>query len=128
MSDSNKVFDAGLAIRREMFGAAGADEQLRNATDFDRPLQELVTAYCFGETWTRPQIDRKTRSMLTLAVLTALGRQNQVRVHVRGALANGVSRDEIREVLLHSMIYAGVPAGVDSFNTARDVFRELDKA
>ncbi|HUK02622.1 MAG TPA: carboxymuconolactone decarboxylase family protein [Steroidobacteraceae bacterium] len=128
MSDPNKVFDAGLAIRREMFGAAGADEQLRNATDFDRPLQELVTAYCFGETWTRPQIDRKTRSMLTLAVLTALGRQNQVRVHVRGALANGVSRDEIREVLLHSMIYAGVPAGVDSFNTARDVFRELDKA
>ena len=128
MSDPNKVFDAGLAIRREMFGAAGADEQLRNATDFDRPLQELVTTYCFGETWTRPQIDRKTRSMLTLAVLTALGRQNQVRVHVRGALANGVSRDEIREVLLHSMIYAGVPAGVDSFNTARDVFRELDKA
>jgi len=119
------TFSAGLQIRRDMFGPANSDQVLQSATNFTRPLQELVTRYCFGEVWTRSLLDRKTRSMLTMALLVALNRPNQLRGHVRGAIKNGVSKDEIREVLLHSMIYAGVPAGVDSFNHATEVLKEL---
>jgi 4-carboxymuconolactone decarboxylase len=119
------TFSAGMQIRRDMFGPANSDKVLESATDFTRPLQEMVTRYCFGEVWTRPQLDRKTRSMLTMALLVALNRPNQLKGHVRGAVKNGVTKDEIREVLLHSMIYAGVPAGVDSFNHATDVLKEL---
>jgi 4-carboxymuconolactone decarboxylase len=123
--DPKDAFWAGLAIRRDMFGAANSDQVLQNATDFTRPLQEIVTRYCFGEVWTRSLLDRKTRSMLTIALLVALNRPNQLRGHVRGAIKNGVSKDEIREVLLHSMVYAGVPAGVDSFSHATEVLKEL---
>jgi len=124
--DGNQdTFSAGLQIRRDMFGPANSDQVLQSATDFTRPLQEMVTRYCFGEVWTRSLLDRKTRSMLTMALLVALNRPNQLRGHVRGAVKNGVSKDEIREVLLHSMIYAGVPAGVDSFQHATDVLKEL---
>jgi 4-carboxymuconolactone decarboxylase len=119
------AFAAGLAIRRDMFGVEGAERQLEAATDFTRPLQDMVTRYCFGEVWTRPHLDRKTRSMLTLALLTALGKQNQLRVHVRGAIENGVSKEEIREVLMHSMIYAGLPAAVDSFATTTEVLKQM---
>jgi len=127
-TEANKNKDslaAGLQVRRDMFGPANSDQVLQSATDFTRPLQELVTRYCFGEVWTRSLLDRKTRSMLTMALLVALNRPNQLRGHVRGAVKNGVSKDEIREVLLHSMIYAGVPAGVDSFNHATEVLKEL---
>jgi 4-carboxymuconolactone decarboxylase len=124
MDDRQQTFDTGLAIRRDMFGRAGAEDRVAAATDFTRPLEDLVTRYCFGEIWSRPEIDRKTRSMLTLAVLTALGKPNQLKVHVQGALSNGVSRQEIREVLLHTMIYAGVPAGVDAFRVASEVLGE----
>ena len=119
------VFTAGLEVRRQMFGVAGADDQIRAATDFTGPLQDMVTRYCFGEVWNRPGLDHKTRSMLTIALLTALGKQNQLRVHVKGAIQNGVSKEEIREVLMHSMIYAGVPAAVDSFATATDVLKQM---
>jgi 4-carboxymuconolactone decarboxylase len=119
------AFAAGLSIRRDMFGVEGAERQLEAATDFTRPLQDMVTRYCFGEVWTRPHLDRKTRSMLTLALLTALGKQNQLRVHVRGAIQNGVSKEEIREVLMHSMIYAGLPAAVDSFATTTEVLKQM---
>jgi 4-carboxymuconolactone decarboxylase len=119
------TFAAGLAIRREMFGAAGAEKAIESATDFTRTLQEMVTRYCFGEIWARPQLDRKTRSMLTMALLVALNRPNQLKSHVRGAITNGVSKEQIREVLLHSMIYCGVPAGVDSFNHATAVLKEM---
>jgi 4-carboxymuconolactone decarboxylase len=119
------TFAAGLAIRREMFGPAGAERAIESATDFTRTLQGMVTRYCFGEIWTRPQLDRKTRSMLTMALLVAVNRPNQLKGHVRGAIANGVSKEQIREVLLHSMIYCGVPAGVDSFNHATDVLKEM---
>jgi 4-carboxymuconolactone decarboxylase len=119
------TFTAGLAIRRDMFGPANADQAVLNASDFNRPIQEMVTRYCFGEVWARSLLDRKTRSMLTMALLVALNRPNQLRGHVRGAVKNGVSKDEIREVLLHSMIYAGVPAGVDSFSHATEVLKEL---
>jgi len=119
------AFAAGLAIRRDMFGVEGAERQIEAATDFTRPLQDMVTRYCFGEVWSRPTLDRKTRSMLTLALLTALGKQNQLRVHVRGAIQNGVSKEEIREVLMHSMIYAGLPAAVDSFATTTEVLKQM---
>jgi 4-carboxymuconolactone decarboxylase len=119
------TFATGLQIRRDMFGAANSDKVLESATDFNRTLQELVTSYCFGEVWTRPQLDRRTRSMLTMALLVALNKPTQLKGHVRGAVQNGVTKDEIREVLLHSMIYAGVPAGVDSFNHAIEVLKEL---
>lgn len=119
------TFSAGLQIRRDMFGPANSDQVINSATDFNRTLQELVTRYCFGEVWARPLLDRRTRSMLTMAVLVALNKPNQFRGHVRGAIKNGVTKDEIREVLLHAMIYCGVPAGVDSFNNAIEVLKEL---
>ena len=122
---TQEVFDAGLGVRRQMFGVAGADQQIEAATDFTRPLQDMVTRYCFGEVWNRPELDHKTRSMLTIALLTALGKQNQLRVHVKGAIQNGVSKEEIREVLMHSMIYAGVPAAVDSFATTTEVLKQM---
>jgi 4-carboxymuconolactone decarboxylase len=119
------TFEAGLNVRRDMFGPALSDKALESATDFNRTLQELVTRYCFGEVWTRPQLDRRTRSMLTMGLLVALGKPTQLKGHVRGAIKNGVTKDEIREVLLHSMIYCGVPAGVDSFSHATEVLKEL---
>src|ERR1700742_493917 len=122
MTDSNDAaFTTGMQIRREMFGPAGADERYARATDFNRPLENAVTRFCFGETWSRPGLDRKTRSLLTLAALTALSKPNQIKAHVIGALANGASVEEIRETLLHTMVYAGVPCGVEAFNAAAEV-------
>ena len=128
MDQNDDAFEKGMQVRRDMFGPAGADDKLAQATDFTRPLEELVTRYCFGETWTRPGLDRRTRSMLTLAILTALGKPNQLRVHVRGAIANGVTREEIREVLLHTIAYAGIPAGVEAFGAAAEVLADLDRS
>jgi 4-carboxymuconolactone decarboxylase len=119
------TFAAGMQVRREMLGPALADQAVNSATDFTRPLQDIVTRYCFGEIWTRPQLDRRTRSLLTIATLVALGKPNQLRVHVRAAITNGATKDEIREVLLHSTIYCGVPAGVDSFTHAAEVLKEM---
>jgi 4-carboxymuconolactone decarboxylase len=124
-SGAPDTYSAGLQVRREMLGPALADQAIESATDFTRPLQEIVTRYCFGEVWTRALLDRRTRSMLTLALLVALGKPNQLRVHVRAAIGNGVTKEEIREVLLHSLIYCGVPAGVDSFTHAADVLKEM---
>lgn len=125
MDRRDSAFEAGMAVRRDMFGAAGAEQRLAQATDFNRPFEELVTRYCFGDTWARPGLDRKTRSLLTLAVLTALTKPNQLKVHVRGALANGATKEEIREVLLHTSVYAGIPAGVEAFNAAAEVLAEV---
>jgi 4-carboxymuconolactone decarboxylase len=118
-------FRTGMQIRREMFGPAGSDDRYAQTTDFNRPFEEVVTRYCFGDTWSRPGLDRKTRSLITLAALTALVRPNQIRAHVRGALANGATPEEIREVLLHTVVYAGVPAGVEAFTAAAEVLKEL---
>jgi 4-carboxymuconolactone decarboxylase len=93
--------------------------------DFDRPLQDLITQYCFGEIWASPVLNRKTRSIITLAMLSALNRPNQIRVHVRGALNNGVTKDELKELFLQVAIYCGVPAGVDAFRIAKEVFQEM---
>ena len=117
-------FDRGLAIRRRVLGARYVDEALRTADDFTRPLQELVTEFCWGAVWTRPGLPTKTRSMLNLAMLTALNRPHEIRLHVRGALRNGCTRQEIMEVLLQAAIYCGVPAAVDSFRVAREVLAE----
>jgi 4-carboxymuconolactone decarboxylase len=119
------LFDAGLKTRREVLGDAYVDAALKTADDFGKPLQELVTGYCWGDVWNRPGLPRKTRSMLNLAMLTALTRPHELRVHLRGALNNGVTKDEIREVLLQTAIYCGVPAAVDAFRTAREVFKEM---
>jgi 4-carboxymuconolactone decarboxylase len=102
------------------------DRAIQTADDFNRPMQELVTRYCWGEIWNRPGLDRKTRSMLNLAMLTALNRPHEIKMHVRGALNNGLTRAEISEVFLQTAIYCGVPAAIDSFRTAKEVFAELD--
>ena len=126
MTDSNdKAFTAGMNIRREMFGPGGAEERYAQATDFNRPLEEIVTRYCFGSVWGREQLTRGVRSMLTVAMLVALGRAQEIRVHVMGAINNGVSKDELREVLIHSAIYCGIPAAVDGFRNASAVLAEL---
>jgi 4-carboxymuconolactone decarboxylase len=117
-------FDRGLAIRRRVLGARYVDEALRTADDFTRPLQELVTEFCWGAVWTRPGLPEKTRSMLNLAMLTALNRPHELRLHLRGALRNGCTRQEIMEVLLQAAIYCGVPAAVDSFRVAREVLAD----
>ena len=123
--DAETAFAAGLAVRREMFGPGGADDQIVAADDFSWPMQDYVTRYCFGETWTRSELSPAVRSMLTLAMLVAYGRPNEIRVHVQGAVANGVTADEIREVMLHSMIYCGVPRAGEGFRIAADTLREM---
>lgn len=119
------LFDRGLQTRREVLGSAYVDEALRSADDFSRPLQEFTTQYAWGDIWNRPGLDRKTRSLLNLAMLTALNRPHELRLHLRGALSNGATKEEIREVFLQAAIYCGVPASMDSFRTAREVFKEL---
>ena len=122
-----EMFERGLAIRRSVLGADFVDNAFATADDFNRPLQELVTQYCWGEVWGRPGLDKKTRSMLNLAMLSALNRPHEIKVHVKGALANGLTKNEIMEVFLQVAIYCGVPAAVDSFRIAREVFKELGK-
>jgi 4-carboxymuconolactone decarboxylase len=122
------AFAAGLKIRRDMFGPAGAEQRLQSATELTRAFEEVVTRYCFGETWTRPGLDLKTRSLLTIAVLTALGKPNQLKAHVTGALANGATQEQIREVILHTVAYAGIPAGVEAFTAAGEVLARVNAA
>lgn len=119
------VFDKGLSIRKSVLGAEFVEKSFAGADDFNRPLQELVTEYCWGAVWGRDTLDKKTRSMLNLAMLAALNRPHELKMHVKGALTNGVTRDEIREVLLQVVIYAGVPAGVDAFRNAREAMQEV---
>jgi 4-carboxymuconolactone decarboxylase len=120
----NSKFDQGLEVRRSVLGAEYVDKSIDNATDFTRPLQELVTEYCWGEIWTRPGLSRKTRSLLNLAILTALNRPHELKLHTAGALRNGCTSEEIQEVLLQSAIYVGVPAAVDSFRIANEIINE----
>jgi 4-carboxymuconolactone decarboxylase len=117
------LYDHGLKLRRDVLGADYVDGAIANADDFSRPLQELTTQYCWGDIWSRPGLDRKTRSLLNLAMLTALNRPHELKLHVKGALRNGVTKDEMREVFLQTAIYCGIPAAMDSFRTAREVFK-----
>jgi 4-carboxymuconolactone decarboxylase len=128
MTTRKDLFDAGLAIRREVVGADYVDRSLASADDFNRPFQELITEYAWGAVWGREGLDRKTRSMLNLVMLTALNRPHELELHVRGALTNGVTRDEMREIFMHASVYCGVPAALDAFRVARKVFAELDAA
>lgn len=120
------LFDEGLVTRREVLGDAYVDASIRNATDFNIDMQELVTQYCWGDVWNRPGLDRRSRSLLNLAMLTALNRPHELKIHVRGALNNGLTRDEIKEVFLQTAIYCGVPAAIDAFRSAAEVFKEID--
>jgi 4-carboxymuconolactone decarboxylase len=121
------LFDKGMAVRREVLGAEHVDKSMATATDFNRTMQEFVTEYCWGAVWTRPGLPRKTRSMLNLAMLTALNRPHEIKLHVKGALNNGISREEIAEIFLQAGVYCGVPAAIDAFRTAKEVFDEVDK-
>ncbi|MBM7653169.1 4-carboxymuconolactone decarboxylase [Neobacillus cucumis] len=123
--DKNR-FDEGLEVRRGVLGADYVDKSINNATDFNRPMQELVTEYCWGEIWTRPGLPRKTRSIINLAMLTALNRPHEIKLHVRGAINNGITKEEIQEVFLQTAIYCGVPAAIDSFRIAQEVFNEIE--
>ena len=124
---NQELFDKGLAIRREVLGADYVDASLRNADEFNRDLQEYVTQYCWGDVWSRPGLERRTRSFLNLAMLTALNRPHELKLHVRGALNNGVTREEIREVFLQAAVYCGVPAGIDAFRAAKDAVEEWER-
>ena len=123
---TSELFEKGLRVRREVLGGEYVDASISQADDFNRPLQELVTEYCWGTVWTRPGLDRKTRSLLNLAMLTALNRPHEVKLHIRGALNNGCSKNDIMEVLLQTAIYCGVPAAVDSFRVAKETFQEIE--
>jgi 4-carboxymuconolactone decarboxylase len=120
-----ETYDKGMKIRRATLGDGYVDRALAQADDFTRDLQELVTTYCWGEVWGREGLDRRTRSIINLAMISALNRPHELAAHVRGAINNGVSRDEIKEVLLQVGIYCGVPAMVDSFRIARGVLDEM---
>jgi len=122
-----KLYETGLEIRREVLGREYVDNSLKGATDFNRTFQEMVTEYCWGAVWSRPEITRRERSMINLAMLTALGRTHEVELHVKGALNNGLTEKEISEVLLHTMIYCGVPAALDSFRAAKKAIAEHGK-
>ena len=122
---NQELFDRGLKTRREVLGADYVDAAIQNADGFTMDMQELVTQYAWGDIWNRPGLDRKTRSLLNLAMLTALNRPHELKLHLRGALTNGVSQDEIKEVFLQTAIYCGAPAAIDSFRTAKEVFKEL---
>lgn len=123
---SKEVFETGLEIRKSILGKEFVEKSFAAADDFSRPHQELVTEYCWGAVWGREGLPRKTRSLLNLAMISALNRPHELRMHVAGALRNGVTREEIREVFMQVSIYCGVPAGVDSFRIAREVFAEID--
>ena len=122
---NQEAFDRGLKTRREVLGADYVDGALRNADDFNMPMQELVTEYCWDNIWNRPGLDRRTRSMLNLAMITALNRPHELKLHVRGAINNGLAKNDIQEVFLQAAIYCGVPAAIDSFRVAKEVFKEM---
>ena len=125
---SKALFEKGVQVRRELFGAELGEKHIKEATDFTRKFQDLVTRYLFAEVWGTDAVPRKIRSIITLSMLVAMGKSNEVKIHVRAALTNGVTKSEIREILLHAMLYAGVPAAVDGFRCAREVFAELGVA
>jgi 4-carboxymuconolactone decarboxylase len=124
MADPDSPFDVGMRVRKDVLGAEHVQRSLDQASAFSRPMQELVTEYCWGAVWSRPGLDRRTRSLVNLGMLTALNRRHELGVHVRGALTNGVTPEEIREVLLQAAIYCGVPAGMEAFRIAEETLAE----
>jgi 4-carboxymuconolactone decarboxylase len=122
--DHKQRYDAGLKTRREVLGAEYVDKAIAAQDEFNRPLQELLNTYCWNDVWNRPGLPRKTRSMLNLAMLSALNKPHELKLHLNGALNNGLTKQDIQEVFLQVAIYCGVPAAVESFRIAREVFKE----
>lgn len=122
---NEELFEKGLSTRREVLGSEYVDASIKNADDFTLDMQHLVTQYCWGDVWNRPGLERKTRSFLNLAMISALNRPHELKLHIRGAINNGLTKDEIKEVFLQVAIYCGVPAAIDSFRTAKEVFKEM---
>lgn len=125
---SDDLLRQGLDIRGEVIGKERSEAALAAASEFDRPFQELALRYCWGDVWGRPGLDRRIRSIVNLAMLAAMGKPNELKIHVRGALTNGVTRSEIQEVLLQACVYAGVPAAGEAFKMAKEVFEEPEFA
>ena len=122
-----QTYETGLKIRSEVLGKEYVENSMKTADDFNKPFQEFVTEYCWGAGWGRPGLSRKERSMLNLAMISILNRPHELKLHIRGALTNGLTKDQIREIFMQVAIYAGVPAGVDAFRQAREVFADQAK-
>ena len=123
---NDELFERGLKIRKSVLGAEFVDKAIAAADDFNMPLQRLVTEYCWGACWGRDGLPKKTRSLLNIAMISSLNRNHELKLHVKGAIRNGCTREEIREVLLQVAIYCGVPAAVDSFRVAKEALADLD--
>ena len=124
--DLDDLWEKGLEIRREVVGDDYVERSLAAMDDFNQPLQEYITRYAWGDIWRRPGLDRRARSILNIGMLTALNRPHELKLPLRGAIRNGVTRDEIRECLLQTAVYCGAPAALDAFRTAREVFAEME--
>jgi len=122
---NSEAFELGLKTRREVLGDAYVDNALESADAFNMPMQELVTEYAWHQIWNRPGLDRKIRSIMNLCMLSALNRPHELKAHVRGAINNGLTKDEIQEVFLQVAVYCGMPAAIDSFRNAKEVFKEM---
>ena len=122
---NKEQFEKGLAVRRAVVGESYVDASLKAADDFSMPMQELVTEFCWGEVWSRPGLDRRSRSILNLGMIAALNRSEELAIHVRGAINNGVTKEEIKECFLQVAVYVGMPAGLGCFKVARQVFKEM---
>ena len=125
---ANEKFEKGLALRKQVLGADYVEKSMASADSFSMPMQELSTEYCWGHVWTRPGLALRDRSLINIAMISALNRPHELKLHVKAALNNGLSREEIREVILQVAVYCGVPAGIDSTRIAREAFAEVDAA
>ena len=125
MNEQTTLYERGMAVRRAVLGDAYVDRSLEGGTEFRRPMQELVTEFCWGAVWSRDGLDRKTRSLVNIGMLTALNRSTELAAHIRGAVNNGATKEEIQEVLLQTAVYCGMPAGLESFRVAEKVFDDL---
>jgi len=122
---NKELFDKGMAMRRKVAGDKAIDQAMKNADEFSMPMQELVTEYCWGAVWTRPDLDLRSRSILNIGMLAALNRPEELAGHIRGAINNGLTKAEIRECLLQVAVYVGMPAGLGAFKVARQVFADI---
>ena len=120
------LFEKGLAVRKEVLGASYVEKSIAGADDFTRTMAEWSTAYCWGALWTRPGFDRRSRSIVNLSMIAALNRPHELKLHVKAAIKNGLTIDEIKEIFLQVAVYAGVPAGIDSFRIAREALKEME--
>lgn len=125
---ASELFNKGLVIRKEVLGAEYVEKSIKGADEFSLAMQEFATEVAWGTIWTRPGLPRKTRSLLNIAMLTVMNRPHELKLHIRSAASNGVTREEIKEVMLQVAAYGGVPAGIDGFRLAREAFAEVDAA